>query len=400
LRVVAWGPLYAKDVLLQILQRTKRAGHPGSAEWIVYKYGGHVGLSDHRLLSMYPNYMKTMEDIPPKTATPYEYSLIEELHARQFEQTTSRRLQILYEDTIRDYLTDSLRDEIEKYVVIKEDNRVSIDDHILFTPAYIEKFLKKHSSLIQSVAHAESRLKSIPDMVSELTNIGKNLSPIRALASSLVQHQLTSSLAKDLVNIKGDAVGFQNESPSERKKRIIPVWEQIYTDLQKTGHSIVTLSIPKKISSLLSLSEEVNQLGELQRVNISGFLKSEEIEHIVLSDLPNVLVTVKRTVISSASKDSKTIPLVHEFSYRLTTMNSATKSIDDDITISYKSRIQKNGKINMKHDQAYLKQYVELLMKSLVEKATNEESMKASIKELRRILTKEKLTKFKGKQDL
>ena len=399
LRVVAWGPLHAKDVLIQVLQRAKRAGHPGSAEWITYKHGGHVGLADHALISMYPTFKEEMEAIPSKTSIPYDFSLIEKMHARQFELTASRRLQIWYEDTIRTFLTHSIKEAIGKQIVIKEDKVVTIDDHLLFTPAYVEKFLDLHSSIIQSTAHAEAKLKSITTIDQELRKIGGDLSHVRKLASELVTFQRSSPLARDLNKLKIDAIGEVNEPPSVRLNRTIPAWERLHAAIQNTSKpKIITLPIPKKITSLVSLAPEIHEIGGIQRIRIGEYIKSEKTERIILSDLPNILLTVKRVVLGATSKNNKRIPMVHEFSYRITTMNPVTKSIDDDITISYTSRVQKNGKLNKKHDQAYLKEYVELLMNTLKMKGADKKSINASIKQLRKLLRMKKFTTFKGAQ--
>src|SRR3989338_889264 len=101
--LVLWGSFKNKAMLRQLMERTRRAGHPGEVEWIVYKTGGRLGLKDIPIV-IKRNTLSDEVDSLAISPNSYEDSVIERVHQDNDEQTSHERLRLYAYDEFRSML--------------------------------------------------------------------------------------------------------------------------------------------------------------------------------------------------------------------------------------------------------------------------------------------------------
>lgn len=384
LRVVAWGPLYSNDVLYQVLQRTKRAGHPGEAAWIVYKRKGDVALEDHRLLAMYPEYMEQLQKLQSGTSFPYEDSLLETLHIKQFEMTTARRLQIYYEDIVRKILTWDITDRITSKLTISEGHIATIDEHILATPSYVKKFVAKQMPLIQQVAHAQARSITLTRSFTEINSfvrvLAEQQSALSQVAREMIKDELNSQIARNVHKLRLDAIVTANR------------WKELRASVESSGEAMsAPVDRPQKTS--LGLQPLTIAPDGSERLIAGEFTSASDSEYFLVPEMPNMLISLEKKLIRHDSAKTKNKPIYHQLTFRLTLIEPTSQSIDDDIVIPIISRVTKTGKLYM-IDQGILKQHLDLFLNSL----SNRGASKESISKIRKQLKHRRISAFGRKQ--
>lgn len=370
--VVAWGPLYSNDVLWQLLARTKRAGHPGEAAWIVYKTGGYVGLSDHRLVTVYPKLKLEVENLPVNTTIPYEYGILEKLHTKQFEITAARRLQIYFEDITRESLVNLLPLHIL-------DAFTDQDGKPLVTEKFIKHtLLKLYMPLIQSEAHQMTKSVGYNHSFADFTAFQKALADsgpetIR-LAKTLATNEMASDIALGIGRQKLDAVkqiqrwtDLHGDLSSQKKPRPVP-----YFELQ-----------PPRMSASEPIATQVSK--ELVALVAEEFESTISQANFVLPELPNMLITVEKTVKRNPA-NPKNKPHAQEVSFRLTSIDQKNASIDDDKMVVAASTIQRNGMLS-KREKGTVTRYVDLFSEALRANGAK----KSSIRIIRKYLARKQI---------